>query len=235
MLRVVVVSLSVLVSAGLFALPVSAKGRKASPLVALAAEVLHRDARDVTVLATALPAAREQAYGSAALVKVDDGSDGGVPTCWLLELSGRPTSPGTVASQTQLSVCPTGAEAKQTRLSRVALSLKHDAWLLFTATQRVDSYAKGMAKSGLWALVGVAQPGETPRIVFERTSTAFFSKADPSANSSEVCQPPVIAGGGVEPTTLSLQCDSEAMLGKQVKRSRATIGYSWNGERFLPN
>ena len=203
-----------------------------SPVVQLAAAALGADARDVRVLASAVPAPREQAAGSAVIVQVDDGRDGGVPGCFLLELAGRPTAPGSVTSQTRLSICPAGAETKQTKLLRVQLSLKHDAWLSFTANQRVDSYAKGMSKSGLWALVGKTDPAGETRLLFERTSTSFQSKADPSANAMEVCQQPKIAADGVEPTTLTLQCATETMLGKQVKRGSLTASFSWNGEGY---
>lgn len=219
--------------------PVQAAGKaagvakKGSVLQNLAGEYLHRPARDVATLATALPAGNENDKGSAALVRVADGADGGNPTCHLLLLEGQPGMPGKVLSGLQLSVCPRYDQGKATQLSRVQLDKRRGAWRLRLDSQRMDTIAKGVETSLLWALVADLGDGSGARLVFERTSTTFRSKQEPTTNQAESCEAPVVVSGQ-EPEGLRITCDTETMLGNLAKRQKSTFEYAWQGDRFAP-
>jgi len=219
------------------ALPALAGHAKASgggggggPVVAVATDYLHAKARDLKVMAVAVPYNAESSNGSAAIVRVDDGSDGGNPVCHLLLLAGKPSSPGKVESSVKFTVCPRADQGKDTLLSRVQMGGKRYAWQLRLSTARYDAMAKGTEHSQHWALV--AEMGTGPQVVFERTSTTFKSPSDPATNQAEVCQAPVIKGES-EPESAEVACDVEMMLGKLAKRSKAVFRYVWQGDRFL--
>jgi hypothetical protein len=215
------------------ALPVHAAGKKASALQTVAAEHLHRSVGEVAILATANPLANENSTGSAALVRVAEGADGGNPTCHLLVLEGRASTPGKVLGSLQLSLCPRYDQGKHTQLTRVELDKRRSAWRLRLDSQRVDTMAKGVESSVLWALVADLGDGQGHKLVFERTSTTFKSKEDPKMNQAELCDAPVLQSGQ-EPEGLKITCDTETMLGNLAKRQRSTFEYAWQGDRFAP-
>ncbi len=207
--------------------------KKGSVLQNLAAEHLHRPVRDVAILATALPASNENDKGSAALVRLVDGAEGGNPTCYLLLLEGQPGMPGKVLSGLQLSVCPRYDQGKTTQLKRVELDKRRGAWRLRLDSQRMDTIAKGVETSLLWALVADLGDGSGAKLVFERTSTTFRSKEEPRTNQAETCDAPVLVAEQ-EPEGLKITCDTETMLGNLPKRQKSTFEYVWQGDRFAP-
>lgn len=206
--------------------------KKAPILATLAAEHLRASVRDVTILATAVPNERENSPGSAAIVRVDDGRDGGLPDCHLLVLAGRPATPGKIDAALRLTTCPRGEQKKGSSLQRISLSGRHDAWLAHLESQRYDSMAKGAEHAKLWAIVGQSGVGAEPRLLFERTSVTFKSPSDPKLNQAETCQAPVVKQGAQEPEGLEITCDTETMLGNLPKKQRQTFRYLWAGDRF---
>ncbi|MBM4342040.1 MAG: hypothetical protein FJ100_01490 [Deltaproteobacteria bacterium] len=226
------------VAAVLFANSASAAGKKSAggsgghPVVRLAAEAFSGNAKDIALLAVANPLDRESSEGSAALVRLDDGRDGGLPTCYLLELQGKPYSPGRIAAQQRMSVCPAGAP-KGAQLSRVALSGRHEAWQVRLESARYDSKAGGGETAAFWGLF--ARQGGDLRSLWERTSTTFKSKGDVALNQSEVCGAPQIVAGSQEPDSVTVVCDTETMAGKLPKRARLTFKSSWAGDRYIQN
>lgn len=202
------------------------------PVARLLAEADGAQVRDITVLAVAEPLDREHAPGSAAVVRLDDGRDGGLPTCFLLELAGKPAGPVKIDGRFRLSVCPSGA-AKGVSLSRQAISNHQEAWLVRVEHQRYDSKGKGTESAILWGLYGRPLGESEPRAIWERTSTTFKSPSDPGNNVAEVCQAPEIAAGGQEPDTVVIHCDTETMLGKLPKRAKQTFTSAWSGDRYV--
>lgn len=209
------------------------KAAGASVLATIAGQHLGKGARDVGVLASAAAGGNEP--GGAALVRVSDGTDGGLPVCHLLTLEGPPSSPGKVVGAIQLSVCPVYDKdaAKGARLDRVPVSRRWNAWRLRVDSQRVDQLGKGVESQIFWALAADLNDGQGARLVFERTSTTFKSKEQPQQNQAEVCEAPVIQVGD-PPEGLSLQCDTETTLGTRTKKLRTTFAYSWQGDHFAP-
>jgi len=203
------------------------------PVTRLAAQHLGASLRDLTLIATALPLERERSDGSAALVRLDDGRDGGLPSCYLLDLAGRPFAPGKVEAHLRLSVCPSGP-VKAAQLARVALSAKHEAWQVRVEAARYDNKAQGAETAVLWGLYGRYGTAEV-RALWERTSTTFRSKTDPGMNQAETCAAPQIAAGGQEPASVAVECDTETTLGKLPKRARQTFRSNWVGDRYSMN
>ncbi|MBI5607827.1 MAG: hypothetical protein HY902_02995 [Deltaproteobacteria bacterium] len=210
----------------------AAKGGAVHPVAKLVAQAEAAQVRDITVLAVAEPLGREHAAGSAALVRIDDGRDGGLPNCFLLELAGKPAGPVKIDAKLRLSVCPAGP-AKGVQLSRQAISNHQEAWLVRLEHQRYDSKGHGAESSILWGLYGRPLGESEPRAVWERTSTTFKSRDDPGNNVAEVCTAPDIAAGGQEPTTIAIQCDTEVMLGKLPKRAKQTFTSVWSADRYV--
>lgn len=191
----------------------------------LAVAHLGAGAKDVTVLASADAGSSP---GSAAIVRVDNG--GGAPRCSLLVFEGRSAAPEKVVAAEKLSVCPAYDKDKQpAALERVPLTERRGAWRVHLGSKRMDAMAGGVETRQLWALV--ADTGSGMHVVFERTSTSFKGQKDASANSSEVCEAPVLPLGS-EPSTLTITCDTMAMLGAAAKKQRSTFSYSWQGDRF---
>ncbi|MSQ81934.1 MAG: hypothetical protein EXR77_03335 [Myxococcales bacterium] len=222
----------------LLVVPVSAHAGKKSasasghPVVRLAAQALGGNVRDIALLAVAVPLEREKADGSAALVRLDDGRDGGLPTCYLLELAGKPYGPNKIEAQQRMSVCPAGPP-KGAQLSRVAISGRHEAWQVRLESARYDTKAQGGEMAVFWGLL--VRSGSEIKSLWERTSTTFKSKTDVALNQAEVCTPPQITVGGQEPDLVTVHCDSETMAGKLPKRAKLTFKSSWAGDRFLQN
>ncbi len=191
----------------------------------LAVAHLSAGPRDVTVLATADAGSGP---GSAAIVRVDNG--GGAPRCSLLVFEGRSSAPEKVVATERLSVCPAYDKDKQpAALQRVPLTERRSAWRVHLGSKRMDAMAGGVETRQLWTLV--ADTGSGLHAVFERTSTSFKGQKDTSANMAEVCEAPVLAMGS-EPSTLSITCDTMAMLGAAAKKQRTTFQYTWQGDRF---
>ena len=218
----------------LVAIPAMAKGAapsaKASPaLTKLAAEFLKAHPKDVRVLAAAAPMAEEA--GGAALVRVDDGADGGNPICYLLTLAGRPSSPAKIELSLKFAVCPRADQGKTTRLERISLG-RRNAWLLRLDAARWDSMAKGGESQLYWAIATDMGDGAGLRPVFERTSTTFKSHDQPALNQSEICKAPTVTISAGEPQGASIACDIESMLGTMVKRTQSTFSYMWDGSQF---
>ncbi len=210
----------------------AAKPAAGHPVAKLLAEAEGANLRDITVIAVAEPLEREHAAGSAALVRLDDGRDGGLPNCWLLELAGKPAGPVKIDAKTRLSVCP-GGPTKGAQLSRAALSKAQEAWLVRIEQVRYDSKGGGSEQSILWGLYGRPQGQGETRALWERTSTTFKSRTDPTVNQAEVCQAPQIDASGQEPGPIAIQCDTETMLGKLPKRAKQTFRSAWSGDRYI--
>ncbi len=217
----------------LVASPVLAKdapGGKAGPaLIKLAAEFLKANPKDVRVLATSAPMAEEP--GGGALVRVDDGADGGNPICYLLQLAGRPASPAKIDASLKFAVCPRADQGKTSHLERISLG-RRNAWLLRLDSMRWDSMAKGGESQLYWAIATDMGDGAGLRSVFERTSTGFKSKDQPALNQSEICQAPKVTISAGEPQGATIACEVDAMLGTQVKRTQTTFSYMWDGSQF---
>lgn len=233
-------SLPALLIVGLLALPAVAVagGKKAGtpsghPIVRLLADAQSASIKDITLIAVGNPLDRENGAGSAALVRLDDGRDGGVPICWLLELAGKAFGPGKIEAQLRLSVCPTGP-VKGAQLARVALSAMHEAWQVRIESARYDSKAQGVESAALWGLYGKYGTTEL-RPLWERTSTTFKSKADPTMNQAETCGTPEISAGGQEPDAVTVHCDTETMLGKLPKRAKQNFRSAWMGDKYSMN
>ncbi len=207
-------------------------GGAVHPVAKLMAEAESAQVRDITVLAVAEPLGREHAPGSAALVRIDDGRDGGLPNCFLLELAGKPAGPVKIDAKFRLSVCPSGP-AKGVQLARQAISNHQEAWLVRLEHLRYDSKGHGSESSILWGLYGRPLGESEPRAVWERTSTTFKSRDDPGNNVAEVCASPEIAAGGQEPSTITITCDTEVMLGKLPKRAKQTFTSVWSSDRYV--
>jgi hypothetical protein len=207
------------------------------PALLLAAPAVRAEARDMTLIATAAPDAKENRNGSAVLVRVDVGKDGGLPACWLLELLGRPATPGKITASFKLSVCP-GGPTKGSTLARVHLGGKRWAWRARIEAVRADTHAKGLETRVLWALAADLGEGQGTKLVLERTSTTFKSQKDPAVNQMEQCQAPeVVQGGGDDPNewpALVMACETETMLGTLPKRESATVRYVWMGAVYQP-
>ena len=159
-LLLAVVSLSLGTAAPAFA---ADKGgaKKGNVLLQMAADYLHHPQRDLAVIATAVPYTTDNVQGAAALVRVADGSDGGNPTCHLLQLEGRAGAPGKILSELQFSVCPRyDKDQKQGGLERVNLSSKWGAWRVHLFSQRMDSMAKGVETSVLWGMAADLGDGQ---------------------------------------------------------------------------
>lgn len=231
-------ALALCVTVGSLSLPVDAAGKKSSggggghPIVRLAAETFSGSTKDIALLAVANPLDRESSEGSAALVRLDDGRDGGLPTCYLFELQGKPYSPGKIAAQQRMSVCPAGTP-KGVQLARVALSGRHEAWQVRLESARYDSKAGGGETAAFWGLF--SRQGGDFKSLWERTSTTFKSKSDVALNQSEQCGAPQIATGSQEPESVTVVCDTETMAGKLPKRARLTFKSSWAGDRYIQN
>ena len=202
------------------------------PVARLLAEAESANLRDITVIAVAEPLEREHASGSAALVRLDDGRDGGLPNCWLVELAGRPSAPGKIDAKMRLSVCP-GASTKGAQLLRAPLSRSMEAWQVRLEQLRFDSKGGGSEQSILWGLYGKAQGDSETRALWERTSTTFKSRTDPSVNQSEVCQAPQLDSSSQEPGPIAIECSTETTLGKLPKRAKQTFRSSWSGNRYV--
>ncbi len=215
------------------ALPVLAKdapGGKASPALAkLAAEFLKANPKDVRVLASASPMPEEP--GGGALVRVDDGADGGNPICYLLQLAGRPSSPAKVEASLKFAVCPRADQGKTSHLERVSLG-RRNAWLLRLDSMRWDSMAKGGESQLYWAIATDMGDGAGLRPVFERTSTGFKSKDQPALNQQEICKAPTVAISAGEPQGASIACEVETTQGTLLKRTQTTFSYMWDGSQF---
>jgi hypothetical protein len=215
--------------------PAFAKGAasaKASPALAkLAAEYLKANPKDVRVLVAAAGMAEEP--GGGALVRVDDGADGGNPICYLLTLAGRPSSPARIDASLKFAVCPRADQGKTSRLERMNLG-RRNAWLLRLDSARWDSMAKGGESALYWAIATDMGDGAGLRPVFERTSTTFKSKDQAALNQSEICKTPTVAISAGEPQGASIVCDVESMMGTLAKRSEMTFGYMWDGSQFAP-
>lgn len=201
------------------------------PVAKLFAEAESANLKDVQVIAVADTLEREHAAGSAAMVRLDDGRDGGLPSCWLLDLAGKPAAPGKIASRTRLSVCPLGP-IKGAELRRVAVSVKHEAWQVRLESQRYDSKAQGGETAVLWGLYGKFSGESEVRPLWERTSVTFFSKVDPSSNQAERCQAPQIAASGQEPDSVTIECDTEITFNKLTKKAKQTFRSKWDGDRY---
>lgn len=214
--------------AGLAAKP-SATGH---PVARLLAEAESANLRDITVITVAEPLEREHASGSAALVRLDDGRDGGLPNCWLVELAGRPAAPGKIDAKLRLSVCPSGS-TKGAQLARAPLSKSMEVWQVRLEQLRFDSKGGGSEQSILWGLYGKTQGDAEARALWERTSTTFKSRTDPTVNQSEVCQAPQLDASGQEPGPIAIECNTETMLGKLPKRAKQTFRSAWSGNRYL--
>ncbi len=210
----------------------AAKGGAVHPVAKLVAAVESAQLHDITVFAVSEPLAREHAAGSAAIVRIDDGRDGGLPTCFLLELAGKPAGPVKIDAKFRLSVCPAGP-AKGVQLARQAISNHQEAWLVRLEHQRYDSKGHGSESSILWGLYGKPLGESEPRAVWERTSTTFTSRDDPGNNVAEVCTAPEISAGGQEPTSIVIACDTLVMLGKLPKRAKQTFTAVWSGDRYV--
>jgi len=221
--------------AAMFLCVPAAAGQKPVTLQALCANHFHVAARDVSVMATAVPLAREGSPGSAALVRIADGSDGGNPTCHLLLLAGRPSGPGLVQEALRLDTCPHyDRDKKSALLSRVALGANRAAWQMRLQSQRMDAIAKGVEGQQLWAMAA-KDSAETPlKLIWSFLSTSFTSQGDARMNQSETCETPVIQGGS-EVQGLTLTCDTMAMLGSLPKRERIVRKFRWTGEDFQPD
>ena len=214
------------------AMPAWAKGPAAGPaLTKLAAEYFHAHPKDLKILATAAALAEEP--GGAALVRVDDGSDGGNPVCHLVTLAGRPGSPAKIEASLKYQTCPRADQGKTTLLQRVNMGHKN-AWLVRLDSLRYDSMAKGGEAQLLWAVSTDMGDGAGLRNVFERLSTAFRSKEMAAVNTSEVCKQPEIKVSAGEPQGLNIACELESMMGTLVKRSQQTFAYMWDGSSFSP-
>lgn len=209
----------------------AAKPAAGHPVAKLLAEAESANLRDITVIAVAEPLEREHAAGSAALVRLDDGRDGGLPNCWLLELAGKPAGPVKIDSKTRLSVCP-GGPTKGAQLSRVPLSKAQEAWQVRIEQIRYDSKGGGGEQGILWGLYGRTQGQSETRALWERTSMTFKSRTDPTVNQAEVCQAPQIDSSGQEPGPIAISCDTETMLGKLPKRAKQTFRSAWSGDRY---
>ena len=222
----------------LLAVPSVAAPKKGGPhpVLLAAAPRVQSDLRDLTLLATAVPDAKENRNGSAALVRNDQGRDGGLPACWLLGLEGRPATPGRVDAVIKLPVCPAGPP-KGTELGRMMLG-KRGAWRLRLESARADTFAKGVESRVLWAVAADAGEGAGLQVVYERTSTTFKSRTDPGTNQLEQCQAPVVSavgdGSDDEWPGLATSCETETMLGSLPKRERLTFRYQWMGDRYQP-
>ncbi len=203
---------------------------KAGPALAkLAAEYLKANVKDVRVLITAAPLADEA--GGGALVRVDDGADGGNPICYLLATAGRPSSPAKIDASYKFAVCPRADQGKTTLLSRINLG-RRNGWLLRLEAARWDSMAKGGEAQLYWAIAADLGDGAGLRPVFERTSTTFKSKDQPALNQSEVCKTPTVTISAGEPQGASITCDIETMHDHIVKKSQQTFSYMWDGSQF---
>jgi hypothetical protein len=200
----------------------TARGRDGG-IKALAAAKLGIDARDVSVLATA-----EDNGKGAALVRVH--SD--VPRCHLLTFDGRPKAATAVEATVRLPVCAVyDKDARGAKLERVKLTSRQGAWRAYTDSKRMDALAKGVETRRFWGLYASGSAGFGA--VFERTSTSFKSQANKAINQAEVCEAPALALGD-SPSTLTITCDTEAMLGAALKKKRTTFAYRWSGSRFEP-
>ena len=215
----------------LIATPALAKdSTKASPALAkLAAEYLKAHPKDVRVLAASAGLAEET--GGGALVRVDDGADGGNPICYLLATAGRPSSPARIDASAKFTVCPRADQGKTTHLERISLG-RRNGWLMRLESQRWDSMAKGGESQLYWAIASDLGDGAGLRPVFERTSTAFKSKENAALNQAEVCKAPVVTLSAGEPQGASITCDIEGMHDRTVKKSQQTFGYMWDGSQF---
>ncbi len=202
------------------------------PVAKLLAEAESANLRDITVIAVAEPLEREHSSGSAALVRLDDGRDGGLPNCWLVELAGRSSAPGKIDAKMRLSVCP-GGSTKGAQLVRAPLSKAMEAWQVRLEQIRYDSKGGGSEQSILWGLYGKTQGDTEARALWERTSTTFKSRTDPTVNQSEVCQAPQLDATGQEPGPIAIQCDTETTLGKLPKRAKQTFRSVWSGNRYI--
>ena len=214
------------------AVPAAQASAKPASLPSLCASHFHVAARDITVLATALPLSREGSPGSAAVVRVSDGSDGGNPICHLVLLAGRPAGPGVVQEALRMETCPHYDRAKKgALLSRVALGAQQAAWQLRIESQRMDAIAKGVESQQLWALVAKSNAQAPLQTIWSFMATSFASPADPKMNQSETCETPLIDGGA---QSLTLNCDTMAMLGTLPKREKVVRKFRWMGEGFQP-
>lgn len=190
----------------------------------LAMKQFDVSAREVTVVATA----KADGRGGAALVRLQNVD---VPTCHLLVFDVPPNAATQVAASARLPVCAAyDKDVRSGKLERVALTSSRSAWRVSVLSRRVDAMAKGVETRRLWALYADVGAGLTP--IFERTSTSFDSKADKAINQAEVCDAPVFAVDD-EPTSLTVQCDVDSMVGRYMRRKRSTFNYLWQGGRFV--
>lgn len=205
---------------------------KAGPaLTKLAVEYFKAHPKDLKVLVSA--AAFPEEAGGAAIVRVDDGSDGGNPVCHLVELAGRPGSPAKIQSSLKYQTCPRADQGKGTVLQRLNLGRKN-GWLVRLESLRYDTMAKGGESQLLWAVSADMGDGAGLRNVFERLSTAFRSKEQAAVNTSEVCKAPEVKVSSGEPQGLAITCQLESMMGTLAKRTEQTFGYMWDGSSFSP-
>ncbi len=212
------------------ALAKEAPAGKAGPALAkMAAEYLKANPKDLRVLATAAPLPEEP--GGGALVRIDDGADGGNPICYLLTLAGRPSSPARIEASLRFTVCPRADQGKTSRLERISLG-RRNAWLLRLDSARWDAMAKGGEAQLYWAMATDMGDGAGLRAVFERTSTTFKSKDQPALNQSEICKAPTVTISAGEPQGANIVCDIEAMHDHLVKKSQQTFSYMWDGSQF---
>ncbi|MCB9740601.1 MAG: hypothetical protein H6747_15160 [Deltaproteobacteria bacterium] len=202
--------------------PQPAQARSKSGPTALAMAHFDAGPREIGVIAQA------QADGEGAIVVRVLRTD--VPVCHLLVLDAAPKRATAVKSAARLDVCAVyDKDAKRARLDHVPLTSRHGAWRVFTESKRMDAMAKGVETRQLWALY--SDRSGSVENVFRRVSTSFQSKANRAVNLAERCEPPSFSVSDT-PSSLSIDCDTEAMLGDSLKKKRSTFRYTWSGSRF---
>jgi len=203
------------------AIPAANAGPKRA-IKKLAVRHFSVESRDARVIATASSPDKKRA----ALVRLQNND---VPVCHLLLISGKRKLK--LDKAIRLSVCAAyDKDARAAKLKRVPLTTHRDAWRVFVLSKRVDAMAKGLETRRFWGLYTNA--GSLSSTVFERTSTSFKSKANRAVNQAEICDAPVFSVADA-PTTLTMNCKTEAMLGGYIKRNTATFKYGWMGGRFI--
>lgn len=201
--------------------PAQARGSKLKKLAMAKFDV---GSRDVAIIATA------KGPASGAVVVRLQNSD--VAVCRLLVLDAPPKRATRIVKAFRLRVCAAYTKhAKATKLKRIALTTREDAWRVFVLSVRADALAKGAETRRLWAIYSDAK--DNSKEVFNRVSTSFKSKANAAVNQAEVCDPPEFAVASA-PTTLTLQCNNEARLESRTITKTNTYEYVWRGGRFDP-
>ncbi|MCO4761553.1 MAG: hypothetical protein KC502_08625 [Myxococcales bacterium] len=203
--------------------PHSAEARPKRGAKRLAMAHFSVDSREVNVVASAKPVAKE----GAVVVRLQHTD---VPVCHLLIVNGSARKATKIMRAVRLPVCAAyRKEAKASRLSRVQLTNTRHAYRVQLLSKRMDAIAKGVEYRRFWGLY--ADMGTGMRAVFERTSTSFKSQVNKAINQAETCEAPAIVLGA-KPTTLTIACNSESMLGGGLKKTRTTVRYHWSAGRF---